>query len=181
MNYYIADLHLGHSNIIRLCNRPFKDVDEMDEALIKNWNSVVTNNDDVYIIGDFCYKSGSHPVEYLKKLNGKKHLIIGNHDGRILKDPSCRKCFDSINEMLTINDNGKMVVLCHYPLAEWNGFFRNSIHIYGHIHNNTRNDTYKIVSKIPNAYNAGVDILNFTPQTLDNVINLNKEFNKKNK
>ena len=57
MNYYIADLHLGHANIIRLSNRPYKDVDEMDNDLINRWNSVITDTDDVYIIGDLIFKT----------------------------------------------------------------------------------------------------------------------------
>ena len=54
---YTADLHLGHGNIIRLCNRPFYTVDEMNRTIIENWNSCVKPEDDIYIIGDFSYKS----------------------------------------------------------------------------------------------------------------------------
>ena len=68
MIFFTSDLHLGHANIIRLCNRPFSNVEEMDETIINNWNSVVTDNDDVYILGDFSYKS-ENPISYLKKLN----------------------------------------------------------------------------------------------------------------
>jgi calcineurin-like phosphoesterase family protein len=71
MNYYIADTHFGHANIIHLCNRPFQNVDEMDDALIKNWNSRVTKKDTVYILGDFAFKSKS-PLEYFNQLNGRK-------------------------------------------------------------------------------------------------------------
>ena len=180
MNYYISDLHFGHENIIRLNNRPFANAEEMDEILIENWNAVVKENDDVYIVGDFCYKSGKNPKYYLDKLKGKKHLIVGNHDGRILKDPIVRKYFVEINELQTIWDGKQMIVLCHYPLVEWNGFFRNSILLYGHIHNNVGNDTYKIMKKIPNSYNVGVDIIGFSPQRLENVMQLNKIFDKNN-
>lgn len=176
MNYYLADTHLGHQNILRLNNRPFPSIKEMDETIIKNCNEMVSNTDELYIVGDLCYKSGKNPVEYLKKLNGKKHLITGNHDGRILKDPVARKYFVEIKDIETIWDNNQMIVLCHYPLVEWNGFFRNSILLYGHIHNNVKNDTYQIVKRLPNAYNVGADILGFRPQTLENVIKLNKEF-----
>ena len=83
--FYIADTHFGHDNIRKLSNRPFSTVEEMDNALINNWNSVVTDDDDVYILGDFSYKS-EDPIDYLKKLNGKKHLIVGNHDNKLLKN-----------------------------------------------------------------------------------------------
>lgn len=181
MNFYFADSHLGHENIIRLSKRPFKNIEEMDEAIIANWNSVVTDDDDVYIAGDFSFKSGKNPVEYLKRLKGKKHLIIGNHDGRILKDPAARKMFVEIKERMDINDNGRRIIIDHYPLVEWNGFFRGALHFYGHIHNNVENVTYKIISKIPNAYNVGADILDFTPRTAEQVIKFNEEFNKKHK
>lgn len=181
MNFYISDLHLGHSNIMKLSKRPFKTIEEMDETLIKNWNEKVTDNDDVYILGDFSYKSGKNPKEYLDRLNGRKHLIIGNHDGRILKDPSCRKCFVDIKDIDTIQDNGKTVVLFHYPITEWNGFFRGVIHLYGHIHNNVENETYKLISQIKNSYNVGVDILDFCPRTLNEVIEFNNKFKEAHK
>ena len=179
MNYYISDLHLGHANIMKHSKRPFSSVEEMDETIIKNWNSVVNDEDDVYIGGDVFYK-GKNPLEYLKRLKGKKHLCIGNHDGRILKDFNCRKCFVEIKDIMTIKDGDKTIVLCHYPMVEWNGFFRGALHFYGHIHNNTDNETYKRVYDIQNSYNIGIDILGFYPRTLNEVIQLNKEFKKKN-
>ena len=180
MNFFISDTHFGHENIMRLCNRPFKSVEEMDEVLIKNWNATVSKDDTVYILGDFCYKSGRPPQEYLEKLNGHKILIVGNHDGSIIKNiRALKEYFDEITSYKEIYEKGTQIILCHYPMAEWNGFFHDSIHLYGHIHNNTRNDAYKIMSQIANSYNVGADILEFAPQTLDNVIKLNKEFNRK--
>ena len=181
MNYYISDLHLGHRNIIKMSNRPFSSVEEMEETIISNWNNKVTNDDDVYILGDFCYKAGKTPKEYLDKLNGKKHLIIGNHDDKILKNPIYRKCFVEIKDILSIKDGDKNIVLFHYPIAEWPGYFRkNTIHLFGHIHNNVTNETYKIMYKLNNAYNVGADILGFTPRTLDEVIQLYNTFKKNN-
>ena len=84
MNYYIADTHLGHDNIRRLSRRPFKTIEEMDKTIIDNWNGRISDNDDVYILGDFSYKS-ENTITYLKHLKGKKHLLIGNHDSRLLK------------------------------------------------------------------------------------------------
>ena len=176
--FYISDLHLGHKNIIRMSKRPFSSVEEMDATLINNWNSVVTDEDDIYIVGDFCYKSGKDPKEYLEKLKGKKHLIIGNHDSIIVKNPVLRKYFTEIRDKLIVNDQGKMIVLSHYPMVEWEGFFRGSIHFYGHVHNNTQNATYDILLKIPNAYNVGADILNFYPREFNEVIKYNDLFNK---
>lgn len=172
MNYYISDLHFGHENIIRLSHRPFKNVDEMDETMINNWNSVVKDSDTVYIVGDFCYKSGKPPKYYLERLNGKKVLCTGNHDLSLLKDKNNRKYFEFIKDIIDIQDNGQRIILCHYPMVEWNGFFRNTLHFYGHIHN-TKNATYEILKNIPNCYNIGAYILGFTPRTLDEVIECN--------
>lgn len=169
MNYYIADTHFGHDNIRRLSNRPFNSVEEMDTTIIDNWNSKVTDNDDVYILGDFSFKGGD-PIEYLKKLRGRKHLIIGNHDNKLLKNPGCKKYFVEIIDMKMVNDNGTQIVLCHYPLVEWNGYYRNVLHFYGHVHNTYHNETTKYARDMKNAYNVGVDVIGFAPCTLDEIV-----------
>ena len=179
--FYIADTHFGHANIIRLNNRPFYNVDEMDRTMIENWNSRVQKDDIVYMLGDFAFKSANHPAGILDKLNGHKILIKGNHDGRNLKDPVFRKHFEEICDRKTINDNGRMVVMDHFPLIEWDGFFRGSYLVYGHIHNNTRNFAYKCMRELDNALNAGVDINQFMPVTLDELIVNNKIFKSNNK
>lgn len=167
--FYSADLHLGHYNIIKHSNRPFRSVEEMDKKLIENHNSVVSNDDDVYFIGDLCYKSND-PIKYLKQLNGKKHLIIGNHDGSITKNPVARKMFVEIEHYKEILDNNRRVILFHYPIAEWNGYFRKSYHIYGHVHNNFENPVFAYMDSLNNCFNAGVDLNNFMPMTLDDFI-----------
>lgn len=172
MNYYISDLHLGHYNIIKLCNRPFKSIDEMNNVLIKNWNSVVTDNDDVYIVGDLFYRTTiDEMLKILKKLKGKKHLITGNHDKDIIRNKELRNQFIEIRDILTINDNGIKIVLCHYPMVEWDGYYRDVLHFYGHIHNNFENATTKYISSIKNAYNVGADLLGFMPRTSKEIIN----------
>ena len=80
MILFTSDLHLGHKNILKLCNRPFSSIEEMDAVLIENWNRKVHKNDQVYILGDLMYRNEKLPEEYLRQLNGKKHLITGNHD-----------------------------------------------------------------------------------------------------
>ena len=180
MNFYISDLHLGHSNIIRLNNRPFKDAIEMETTIINNWNNRVREDDNVYIIGDFCYKSAQSPEYYLKQLKGNKYLITGNHDRHLLNNPDIKKYFKQITPILFIKDNDKSVILCHYPMIEWDGMYRDTWHIYGHIHNNT-NDTYEILTKYRlKALNAGVDVNNFMPVSFEELIVNNKNFQKAN-
>lgn len=167
MIYYIADPHLGHENIIHLCGRPFSCVEEMDRAIIDNWRAVVKPNDDIYVLGDLIFKS-QDPEAYLKQLTGKIHLIKGNHD-TFLKNKELEKYFASIDGLLTIADEGRRVFLCHYPVAEWPGYFRSAIHLFGHIHNN-RNKACEIMEALPNCYNVGVDCIGFTPLTLTQII-----------
>jgi calcineurin-like phosphoesterase family protein len=81
MVYFTSDLHLGHESVIRMQNRPFENAEEMNEALIKNYNSVVHKDDTVYILGDIAHRIGvTYANELISRLNGKKYLIKGNHD-----------------------------------------------------------------------------------------------------
>ncbi len=173
MNYYISDTHFGHRNVIAFDGRPFSDIDEMDTTLIANWNSRVKADDDVWILGDFCFKAEKDPSYYLKKLNGKKHLIIGNHDKETLISEKACEHFVSMDKMLHIEDCNKHIVLCHFPIADWNGRYRGAYHIYGHIHNNNT-EVYDFMNKLGNAFNAGCMINNFVPVTLDELIKNNK-------
>ena len=180
MNYYIADMHLGHTNIIRLCNRPFNDVNEMNETLISNWNSRVTDEDTVYVIGDFAYKSAEDPVKILKQLKGRKVLIEGNHDKGNLKNSAFRAEFDEIRSMKSIIDNDRRIVLCHYPIVEWDGYFKGAYLVYGHIHNNIKNRAYKVMKDEKLALNAGVEITGYMPVTFDELVKCNITFNELN-
>jgi calcineurin-like phosphoesterase family protein len=176
MNFYIADTHFGHANILRLSNRPFPDIESMDRAICDNWNAKVSPNDVVYIAGDFAYKSETNPVAILKSLNGIKILIEGNHDKKNLKNPLFRQCFDHIGQLVSITDEGKRIEICHYPLIEWNGYFRDSYLVYGHIHNNVENRAFQIMKDEPRALNAGVDIIGFAPVTFPELIEANRKF-----
>lgn len=104
MNYYISDMHLGHKNVLKFDARPFASVEEMNESLIANWNAKVTEEDDVWILGDFCYRSDKEPSFYLKQLKGRKHLIIGNHDKATVESASALKYFESIERLQHIKD-----------------------------------------------------------------------------
>lgn len=169
MKYYISDLHLGHENIIRLCSRPYTDVDEMNLDLVHKWNAKIKPNDEVYILGDMFFKFGDIQwvKDVLKLLNGKKYFIRGNHD-KFLKSINWRDHFESVDFYKEIDDNGRMVCLFHYPIEEWNGFYRNSYMLYGHMHGNFDN-----VKWHERKINVGADINDFEPKTLDELIEIN--------
>jgi calcineurin-like phosphoesterase family protein len=175
MIYFTADLHLGHANVIKHCDRPFTDVTEMDEALIANWNKRVHKNDTVYIVGDFIFRA-EDPEGYLKGLKGEKHLIVGNHDNRWMRRVDMDKYFASVELMRIINDGKRKITLCHYPMMSWNGMNRGYYMIYGHVHNNKGAFYLPLLKQIPNALNAGVDVNNFTPVTFDELVENNEVF-----
>ena len=172
MQYYISDLHFGHAQSIGFNNRPFNNVEEMDEFMINAWREKVKRTDDVYIIGDICYRNEKPAWWYVEQLTGHLHLVIGNHDRELLKDNRAVGRFVSIEKMMHISDNKRQIHACHFPMAEWNGYYKNAWHVYGHIHN--RIDTSaKFMSGFPKALNAGADINGYVPVTLDELISNN--------
>lgn len=177
MIYYISDLHFGHRHVIGMDDRPFETIEEMDETLIRLWNERITDEDDVYIVGDFAYHNGYSATWYLRQLKGRKHLIIGNHDRHTIQDHKAVECFASVEKMLRIMDDGRVVSLCHFPTAEWNGKRHGGYHVHGHIHIR-RDDVYEFMSRYDNALNAGCMINGYRPVTLDELIENNLRFRK---
>jgi len=176
MIYYISDLHFGHANVIEFDKRPFANVEEMDRVMIERWNERVRDVDDVYIIGDFCFRA-PHPAEwYLEQLKGRKHLIVGNHDWPLLQEQRAAEMFISIDLMLEIDDGGRRIVLCHYPMAEWRNSRRTAWHIYGHIHNR-RNKTYEFMRTVKNSLNAAASLNGYRPVTFTELVTCNRCFN----
>ena len=169
MNYFISDTHFGHVNVLKFDKRPFKNIDEMNSTIINNWNNKVNDDDHIWILGDFCYRSANPPEYYLSQLRGHKHLLIGNHDKTVLNSKSAISMFDSIQKLQHIKDGKHNIILCHFPLAEWDGMYRGSYHIYGHIHNK-HDAVYRFMSMSGKALNAGCMINNYTPVTFDELI-----------
>lgn len=153
--YYTADLHFFHRNIIKLCDRPFHDLEHMHKELRERFNATVKPSDTVYMLGDMGFNP-KKTVSMLKFLNGKKHLIIGNHDHGVIKTWDG---WESVSYYKEINDCGRKVILFHYPILEWNGQYRDSIHLHGHSHGNIQH--YK-----PNIFDVGVDCHGYRPVTL---------------
>lgn len=178
MILYTSDLHFGHKNVIKFDNRPFETVEEMDRFLIDSWNQTVRPEDHVYIIGDVCHKSKRQPEWYLKQLCGHKHLILGNHDEIILKNPKTMQYFETIDQILEIKDGDRCVVMCHYPMAEWGGYYRSNVyHVHGHIHGRTYGDGgYKYVRTQERALNAGCMLNGYIPVRFETLLQNNRAF-----
>lgn len=160
MNYYTSDSHFQHDRIMEFCSesRPFKSVEEMTEALVNAWNSVVTDKDTVYHLGDFSFGRGSTfeiAESIFKRLNGHKNLMIGNHESLGRKLP-----WESQMHYREIRETGDTkVVLMHYPLEDWNGRFHGAYHFHGHVHS-TPSKQFRYVR---NRIDVGVDNVGIKP------------------
>ena len=180
--WFTSDTHFGHCNIMKYCNRPFKLLDEMNSTLIQNWNSRVKENDTVFFLGDFCFKSGSNrgegisvkASEWKAKLNGSVVFIKGNHDrNNSLKTP--------IHSMQIIMGGYKMNMV-HRP-QDVN--FDYDINLVGHVHEKWKVKRiyksvglykrliYKLLRKkvpITTAINVGVDVWKFRPISINEIL-----------
>lgn len=172
MKRFIADLHFGHEKVIAFDNRPFETVEQMDAELIKRWNQTVQKSDDIYIVGDLMFRSDKEYSWYLQQLRGRKHLILGNHDYKILKDEKAQSYFESIHHIISLREDGREIILCHYPMLEWRGYFRGSLHIFGHIHE-ASHEIYRYICQQPNMLNAGASIVDYRPATVKELIHYN--------
>ena len=169
MIYFTADLHFGHANVMRLCNRPFQSVEEMDNALIANWNGCVKPNDDIYILGDFMFKAPSGAAHrYLSQLNGRKYLIRGNHDKPMKDTELCPHDLQWIKDYFVLKQNGRQYVLFHYPILEWANYFRGAVHLYGHVHNNA-SSAARMEALTGPAFNVGVDCNGYKPVSIERI------------
>ena len=153
-------INLGHNNIREHCNRPFKTVEEMDETIIRNYNSLITDRDTVYILGDVSFRGGN-PDNYLRRLKGHKHLIIGNHDS---KEVIRSKYFESAYNLRTIKIAKEKIVLCHYGMRVWDSSFHGSWMLYGHSHSRLPPTTIiKDGKEYVRSFDVGVDCWDFYP------------------
>lgn len=166
--YYIADTHFGHANVIRFCERPFDDVRDMDCTMTEYWNLRVTDDDDVYIVGDFIYKAAEPAEEIVGRLRGRKHLVVGNHDAKWMRGVDLSRHFVEVEHaLLAVDDRRRRVWMCHYPCMTWP---KGAYHVYGHIHNDRPEGFWPLLRTYDNALNAGVDVNAFMPVTLDELI-----------
>jgi len=151
---FSSDSHFHHKKILEYCpNRKGSTVEEMNELLVQAWNDKVRPEDTVYHLGDVSFGKYINTLEILKRLNGKIHLILGNHD-KGMKEGAIPQRFASIQEYKTIKLDEKHIVLFHFPIESWDRQSYGSIHLHGHTHNST---SHGDVPKMFNRMDAGVD------------------------
>lgn len=163
--FFTSDTHFGHANIIRLCNRPFKDVEEMNEKLVENWNRVVPEDGTVFHLGDFAFGGSSVWNSIIPRLNGHINLIIGNHDRKNLRQ-GYMSFFDMVVPQLQIEIEDTSIYLNHYPFLCYGGSYRGVWQLFGHVHSGPQADGLDISRLrvlLPTQYDVGVDNNNFTP------------------
>lgn len=168
MIYFTSDLHFYHANVIRHANRPFSGADEMNQALINNWNQRVRMSDEVYILGDVTLKGASYANQILSLLHGRKYLIRGNHDRFTDQESFDKSLFIWIKDYHELKHQKQRFILFHYPIDRWNHFYRGSIHLHGHSHNfsdyneqNAENGFRRI--------DVGVDAHHMAPVSIDEI------------
>jgi len=159
--YLTADPHYHHANIIKYCNRPFGTYHQMDEALIKNHNSVVSNDDTVFFLGDFTLSRNKDVIEdYLSRLNGHKHLILGNHDeARPFTYVGCG--FESVHTSYPLPEHN--LIMVHDPsLSDACKALGYDKILCGHVHN--------LFEFHNGVLNVGVDIHDYKPISLERAL-----------
>ena len=170
MFYYSSDFHFGNRETFERAGRDklFGSLEEMNEQIVANINGRCTREDTLFILGDVAgYQID--PVKYLRKMNPKLVLIVGNHDRSLLKIRSFRECFQEIHHFHLLKDGDYKMFLSHYPLVEWDGYYRNRFLLYGHVHVHTKAETaYR--TQISTAFNVGVDQNGFMPKTAEELI-----------
>ena len=124
--YVISDTHFNHSRILEYCQRPFDNVEQMNEVIINNWNKVINEDDIVYVLGDFCFGNKTMLKEIVSNLKGRKILICGNHDN-LTKNAYYEAGFETVTKSPIIVDSD--FILSHHPIQ---GHLRKFYNIHGH-------------------------------------------------
>jgi calcineurin-like phosphoesterase family protein len=168
--YFIGDTHHYHSNVIKFDKRPFENIKEHDEAIIRNWNNKVGKDDVVFHLGDISFASYKQTNTILEQLNGEIYLILGNHDKMddVKKLVNIKEYFPRLD--LYVKDpwskdksEYQMLVLDHYPILSWNKKHYNSWMIHGHCHGNLMKDhNYDWYYK-QKVIDVGANCIDYTP------------------
>lgn len=191
--FFTSDPHHGHRNVIRFCDRPYDDVKEMSTSLINNWNSVVGDDDYVFVLGDLFWFNDSHSIKrVLSQLRGKIYIIPGNHDKMEsyyrVDDPRIVICSDIVNLFVEETEADGTVkhhqfVLSHYPQTTWTHRDRGAYNLFGHIHSKAgREGLDQDLILHWNQCDVGVDFWNYTPvcwETLKHKFDTQKQFKYK--
>ena len=170
MNWFTSDTHFGHKTVIQYCDRPFRNVVEMNEELIRRWNAVVKETDTVYHLGDFSFLGSMRTKEIVASLNGRKILIRGNHDSKP------HRFFERVEDWIIMEIGGAQVLLSHYPFlgqqmddrdfSDRQLRFDGRWLLHGHVHT-----AWKVKDRM---INVGVDQWAYAPVSEDEIYEILK-------
>lgn len=169
--YFTSDTHFNHTNILRYCQRPFRNVDEMNEQMIANWNETVGEDDVIFHLGDFCLGGAAEWTKILDRLNGKIYLIMGNHDLKNIRQGFMGR-FEHIAMQMHIEIGKRRIYLNHYPFLCFEGGYKDVWQLFGHVHSrkaNTGVDAGRLQYLYPTQYDVGVDNNDFRPVSYEQV------------
>lgn len=165
--FFTSDTHFHHANIIRYSNRPFKNVVEMNDTIINNWNAVVTKDDVVYHLGDFAFGREDYHIDMiLQRLNGYIIFIEGNHDKLTRRNKSKFYNYYYGHHEITLYE--QHIVMNHYPMLVWNKKHHGSWMLCGHTHYNlpvSRKDSMELGKLL----DVGVDGNDYKPYSFDDL------------
>lgn len=167
--YFTSDQHFMHANVIKFCKRPYENVLHMGKDFIDKWNAKISDDDTVFILGDFCWGGKKHWVYYISQLNGHKILVPGNHDKSI---PLFMHMFDVWDDLAQISVydglDKQYIALCHYPMQSWYRSHHGSWQLYGHMHGEC-NELEAFIKYRPTQIDVGVDAQGYAPVSYEEV------------
>lgn len=168
--FFTSDTHFSHGNVMRFCHRPFRCTEEMDTAMVENWNRVVDDESIVFHLGDFAFGNLSRWEEIRSRLKGSIVLLLGNHDMRAFASGGSRfsALFEHVAQQMLIEVEHQKIYLNHYPLMCYAGTYghRPIWQLFGHLHLNkyyANLDSTRAEYSFPLQYDVGVDLNGFTP------------------
>ena len=167
-DFFIADTHFFDERIIGYSKRPFETVNEMNEFMVRAWNGKIKSKcDRVFIMGDFALTTDTKSViQILKRLNGRKILITGNHDKTYMRGKDIAAHFEMVRHYHVARIGDIYFVLFHFPMIEWERQAHGSIHVHGHIHANPT----PFVDEIRNSINTSADVIGLAPLSMDELM-----------
>lgn len=155
--WFTSDTHYGHPGIILYAQRPFTDVTEMNEEMITRWNAVVRPTDTIYHLGDFALCRPDDAIALVRRLNGRKHLIFGNHDQRLRTNATFLESWLWARDLTQLKVNDQKITLCHYAMRTWASAHHGAWQLYGHSHGTLSEDPRA------RSTDVGVDCWNYAP------------------
>jgi calcineurin-like phosphoesterase family protein len=168
--FFTSDTHFGHDNIIKFCDRPFANIEEMDYKLIENWNKKVPQDGLVFHLGDFAWGGYEFWKKIRDQLNGEIILIKGNHDQKNMSTTAEQELFTHVTWQMFIQVENRKLWLNHYPFLCYAGVYREPhkliYQLYGHVHSGPGKkgqDIPRLVHTYPMQYDVGVDNNNYEP------------------